>query len=128
MVLHKCILEIIRKEKERSNGNKEIALQQPRTRSFKAACNNDKEIASWQRNTRSFKTTRNDDKEIVSSQPGSQGYPAPHNDGHDDITPAKNHPHPVVYFFRKVNIRKHVIGKALSLLRSQFAKKPKNPV
>ncbi len=47
---------------------------------------------------------------------------------HDDITPAKNHPHPVVYFFKKVNIRKHVIGKALSLLRSQFAKKPKNPV
>lgn len=44
------------------------------------------------------------------------------------ITPAKNHPHPVVYFLRKVNIRKHVIGKALSLLESQFAKKPKNPV
>ena len=62
---------------------------------------------------------------------------------HDDvITPAKNHPHPVVYFTRgdrsqqtgdksllkKIDIRKHVIGKALSLLKSQFAKKPKNPV
>ena len=63
-----------------------------------------KEIAS-QANTQSFKTARK-----------------------DDITPAKNHPHPLVYFLRKVNIRKHVIGKALSLLKSQFAKKPKNPV
>ena len=61
---------------------------------------------------------------------------------HDNITPAKNHPHPVVYFTRgdrsqetgdksllkKIDIRKHVIGKALSLLKSQFAKKPKSPV
>ena len=51
-----------------------------------------------------------------------------HDDHYNDITPKKNHPHPVVRFFRKVSIRKHVIGKALSLLQSQFAKKPKNPV
>lgn len=45
-----------------------------------------------------------------------------------DITPTENHPNPHVRFFKKMNIRKHISGKALSLLQSQFAKKPKNPV
>jgi len=126
-------LEIIRKEKEESKDNTEITSQA---------------------NTQSFKTARNDGKyEIASQQTYTHSLNAARN---DDIIPAKNHPHPVVYFItgdrsqktgdrsqktgnssqkrgdssllKKVNIRKHVIGKALSLLESQFAKKPKNPV
>jgi hypothetical protein len=42
--------------------------------------------------------------------------------------PGRNHLDPDVRFFNKINIPNLLVGKALSLLKSQFAKKPKDPV